>query len=152
MELKMSDRRRAAVKRPDDILEDVFAGHNEALLGGRECAKRYLVNFIDKFNSIPNSVKFFIYDLLVEDAYQVDDLDLCLEAVDNAGKYLEAARTENSRQFAEYLSTLRFVERGISIMVETGEIEKAINFCDIAIEIGLGKAYSAKKASIERMM
>lgn len=148
----MADRRRPAAKRPDEILEDVFAGHNEALLDGRECAKRYLLNFIDKFNSIPNSVKFFIYDLLVEDAYQVDDLDLCLEAVENAGKYLEAAETEHSRRLAEYLPALRFVERGISIMVEKGEFEKAIHFCDIAIEIGLGKAYSAKKASIERMM
>lgn len=148
----MADRRRANVKKPDEILENVFAGHDEALLESRECGKRYLLNFLEKFNSIPNSVKFFIYDLLVEDAYQVDDLALCREAVDNAGKYLEDARGENSRRFAEYLSSLRFVERGISIMVEEGEFERAVSFCDTAIEIGLGKAYSAKKASIERMM
>jgi hypothetical protein len=62
------------------------------------------------------------------------------------------AQAENSRQLTEYLPRLRFVERGISIMVEAGEFETALSFCDLAIEIGLGKAYAAKKASIEKMM
>jgi hypothetical protein len=133
-------------------LENVFVGHGEALLGGSECGKRYLVNFIEKFNSIPNSVKFYIYDLLAEDAYQVDDLVLCRQAVDRAREYLEEAREENSRRFAGYLHALRFIERGISIMVESGEFETALSFCDLAVEIGLGKAYAAKKASVEKML
>lgn len=148
----MAERRRPVVKKPDDILENVFAGHNEALLGGSENGKRYLLNFLEKFNSIPNAVKFFIYDLLAEDAYQVDDFILCRQAVDYAGKYLAEAQAENSRQLVIYLPSLRFVERGISIMVEAGEFETAIAFCDRAIEIGLGKAYAAKKASIEKML
>lgn len=148
----MAERRRPLIKKPDEILENVFAGHREALVGGSENGKRYLMNFLEKFNSIPNAVKFFIYDLLAEDAYQVDDLVLCRQAVAHAGKYLEAAQVENSRQLAEYLPTLRFVERGISIMVEAGEFETALSFCDLAIEIGLGKAYVAKKASVEKMV
>ena len=148
----MAERRRPLVKKPDEILENVFAGHREALVGGSENGKRYLMNFLEKFNSIPNAVKFFIYDLLAEDAYQVDDLVLCRQAVAHAGKYLEAAQAENSRQLAEYLPKLRFVERGISIMVEAGEFETALSFCDLAIEIGLGKAYAAKKASVEKMV
>ncbi|MFH2137453.1 MAG: hypothetical protein ABII88_02955 [Candidatus Omnitrophota bacterium] len=148
----MADRRRAIVKKPNEILENVFAGHHEALFGGCENGKRYLLNFLEKFNSIPNSVKFFIYDLLAEDAYQVADLDLCRQAVDRAGEYLKDAQAENSRELAEYLPALRFAERGISIMVEAGEINKALSFCNLAIEIGLGKAYSAKKASIEKML
>ncbi len=148
----MAERRRPLVKKPDEILENVFAGHSEALLGGNENGKRYLLNFLEKFNSIPNAVKFFIYDLLAEDAYQVDDLVLCRQAVERAGEYLKEAQAENSRQLAEYLPALRFVERGISIMVDAGEFEKALSFCDLALEIGLGKACAAKKASIEKML
>lgn len=148
----MSDRRRPPVKNPDEILENVFAGHREALIGGRESGKRYLLNFLEKFNSIPNAVKFFIYDLLAEDAYQIDDLVLCRQAVDRAGGYLEEARANNIRQFTEYLPSLRFIERGISVAVDAGEYESALSFCDLAIEIGLGKAYAAKRASIEKML
>ena len=148
----MADRNRPLVKKPDEILESVFAGHREASLASRENGKRYLQNYLEKFNSIPNAVKFFIYDLLAEDAYQVDDLVLCRQAVDRASEYLEEAREKNSHQLAEYLPSLRFIERGISIMVEAGEFEKALSFCDIAIENGLGKAYAAKKASIEKML
>ncbi|MEI8175292.1 MAG: hypothetical protein WCG78_00300 [Candidatus Omnitrophota bacterium] len=148
----MSERRRPLAKTPDEILENVFAGHREALLGGSENGKRYLQNYFEKFDSIPNAVKFFIYDLLAEDAYQADDLAVCRQAVDLAGRYLEEAREKNSRQLVEYLPSLRFVERGISIMVEAGEFEKALSLCDIAIRSGLGKAYAAKKASIEQML
>ena len=148
----MVERRRPVVKKPDEILEDVFSGHREALLGGSENGKRYLLNFLEKYNSIPNAVKFFIYDLLAEDAYQVDDLVVCRHAVDRAGEYLEEAQAENRRQLAAYLPALRFIERGISIKVEVGEFETALSFCDRAIEIGLGKAYAAKKASIEKML
>jgi hypothetical protein len=148
----MSDRRRPPVKKADEILEDVFAGHQEALTGGRESGKRYLLNFLEKFNSIPNGVKFFIYDLLAEDAYHLDDLLLCRQAVDRAHEYLEEAREKNTRSFTEYLPSLRFVERGISITVDTGEYETALSLCDLAIENGLGKAYAAKRASIEKML
>ena len=148
----MAERRKQFVKKPDEILENVFVGHSEALLSGSENGKRYLLNFLEKFNSIPNTVKFFIYDLLAEDAYQVDDFLLCRQAVERAGEYLEEAQAKNSSQLAKYLPALRFVERGISIMVEAGEFETAISFCDLAIVIGLDKSYAAKKASIGKML
>ena len=148
----MAERRKRLVKKPDEILENVFVGHSEALLSGSENGKRYLLNFLEKFNSIPNTVKFFIYDLLAEDAYQVDDFLLCRQAVERAGEYLEEAQAKNSSQLAKYLPALRFVERGISIMVDAGEFETAISFCDLAIVIGLDKSYAAKKASIEKML
>jgi hypothetical protein len=148
----MSDRSRLPVKKSDDILESVFTGHSEALFSGTESGKRYLVNFLEKFNSIPNSVKFFIYDLLAEDAYQVDDVELCRQAVDRAGEYLEEAREKSTRQLAEYMPSLRFIERGISVAVDAGEFESALSLCDLAIQNGLGKAYTAKRASIERML
>lgn len=149
---EMAERRKRLVKKPDEILENVFVGHSEALLGGSERGKRYLLNFLEKFNSIPNAVKFFIYDLLAEDAYQVDDLLLCRQAVERAGEYLEEAQVKNSSQLSKYLPALRFLERGISTTVEAGEFETALSFCDLAIEIGLDKSYAAKKASIEKML
>ncbi|MFH1503937.1 MAG: hypothetical protein ABIH08_00880 [Candidatus Omnitrophota bacterium] len=148
----MAERRKQFAKKPDEILDNVFVGHSEALLSGSEKGKRYLLNFIEKFNSIPNAVKFFIYDLLAEDAYQVDDLVLCRQAVERAGEYFKEAQAKNSSQLAKYLPALRFIERGLSIMVEIGEFETALSFCDLAIEIGLDKAYAAKKASIEKML
>lgn len=148
----MAERRKRIVKKPDEILENVLVGHSEALLSGSENGKRYLLNFLEKFNSIPNTVKFFIYDLLAEDAYQVDDFLLCRQAVERAGEYLEEAQVKSSSQLVKYLPALRFVERGISIMVEAGEFETAISFCDLAIVIGLDKSYAAKKASIEKML
>jgi hypothetical protein len=111
-----------------------------------------LLNYIEKYNSIPNEVKFFIYDLLAEDAYQANDIGLCREAVERAGEYLKDAQVENGRRLSAYISEIRFVERGISIMVDAGEFETAISLCDLALDSGLGKVYRAKKASIEKMM
>jgi hypothetical protein len=148
----MAERTKKVIKRPDAILENVFAGHAQALFHGSEEAKRYLSSYLEKSNSIPNAVKFFIYDLLAEDAYQSDDIVLCRLAVERAYEYLKEAQAENNRRLSEYLPNLRFIERGISIMVDSGEFEAAIAFCDRAIEIGLGKAYTAKKATIEKML
>jgi len=148
----MAERRGPNVKKPDEILESVFAGHKEASFSGTEYGKKYLLNYLDKFNSIPNAVKFFIYDLLVEDAYQVNDVELCRQAVKRAGEYLLDAQAETKRPLAEYLGELRFIERGISIMVDAGEYEDAVSLCDLGVEIGLGKAYLAKKASIKNML
>lgn len=148
----MSDRRRVVAKKPDEILDSVFTGHSQALLNGSKKGKQYLVNYLEMFNSIPNAVKFFVYDLLAEDAYQCDDFALCREAVARAGEYLHDAQTEHSRRLTEYLSRLRFIERGISVMVDAGEFESALVLCDLAVSIGLGKAYIAKKNSIEKML
>jgi hypothetical protein len=148
----MADRPRPLVKKPEEILDDVIAGHSAALREGTESGKRYLLNFLDKNSSIPNAIKFFIYDLLAEDAYQMDDTELCLQAVERAGHYLKDAQAESARRLAAYLDQLRFIERGISLMVDAGEYAAAISLCDLAIALSLGKAYSAKKASIEKMM
>jgi hypothetical protein len=148
----MAERSRTTAKRPDEILDNVFEGHKEALFAGSESGKKYLLNYLKQYNSIPNAVKFYIYDLLAEDSYQAGDTELCRQAVESAREYLEDAKVENSRRLAEYLNELRFIERGISIMVDAGEFAKAISLCDLGIESGLGKVYLAKKASIERLI
>ncbi len=36
--------------------------------------------------------------------------------------------------------------------IDDGEFEQALELCGQAINVGMGKAYEAKRASIERMM
>jgi hypothetical protein len=148
----MADRRTFVHKTPADILEDVVSGHQEALYRGTAEGKKYLLHFIEKFNSIPNAVKFFVYDLLVEDAYQSDDAELCAEAAQKATGYIEEAITEADQSFRKYKPSIRCFERGISVSVDSGAFEKAVHFCDQAIKLGMGKAYEAKKHSIEGML
>lgn len=148
----MADRSSPIHKTPTEILAGLVDGHTEALLGGAEKGKKYLLKFVERNRSIPNAVKFFLYDLLAEDAYQTDDFETCRTAVGNARDYLQAARDETSQSFREYSPSIRGFERGIALAIDEGEFEKAISLCDEAIGVGLGKVYAAKRASIERMM
>lgn len=148
----MADRIQPIRKTPAEILADLVAGHDEALLGGAEDGKKYLLRFRERNNSIPNTVEFFLHDLLAEDAHRCGDLEACRTAVAGALDYLPAARAEMPQRFREYGPSIRFCERGIALAIDDGEIEKALTLCDEAIALGLGKAYAAKRASIERMM
>lgn len=148
----MSERITPVHKTPVEILTGLIEGHNEALYDGAEKGKKYLLNFAERNNSIPNAVKFYLYDLLVEDAYQSGDLDTCRMALARAADYLPAAREETLQRFREYSPSIRMFERGISLAIDDGEFEAALKLCDEAIALGFGKIYSGKKASIERMM
>jgi hypothetical protein len=149
----MADRIAPIRKTPDEILADLQEGHGDALrFGGPEKGQKYLRNFIERANSIPNAVKFYLFDLLCEDAGRLDDLEACRSAVDRAAAYLPAAQEETPQRFRDYASSIRFIERGIGLALDDGEFEKALSLCDQAIFLGLGKAYAAKRASVERMM
>lgn len=148
----MADRTTPIRKTPVEILADLVDGHNEALYGGAEKGKKYLLKFFERNTSMPNAVKFFLYDLLAEDAYQSDDFEACRAAVDRARDYLPAAREETAQRFREYSQSIRAFERGMALAIDEGEFEKALALCDEAIGLGLGKVYAAKRASLERMM
>jgi hypothetical protein len=148
----MADRISPIRKTPGEILTDLINGHHDALLGGAEKGKKYLLTFYERNNSIPNAVKFFLYDLLAEDAYRSDDPSTCRTAVTRAGEFLPAAREEMAQRFREYGPSIRLFERGIALAVDEGEFEEALARCDEAIALGLGKVYEAKRVSIERMM
>jgi len=147
----MSDHRSPICKTPAEILTDLVAGHSDALCGGTEKAKKYLLNFCAHNNSIPNAVKFYLYDLLAGDAYKSNDRETCRTAVTRAADYLPAAREETLHRFREYSPSIRLYEIGIALAVDDGEFEKALSLCDEAIALGLGKVYAAKRTSIERM-
>ena len=148
----MADRRSPINKTPDEILTDLVDGHNQALLDGAEKGKKYLLKFYERNNSIPNAVKFFLFDLLAEDAYRSDDIETCRAAVARASDYLPAAQAETLKRFREYGPSIRLFERGIALAIDDGEFETALSLCDEALTLGFGKVYAAKRASIERMM
>lgn len=148
----MADRLSPICKTPPEILDDLFAGHDAALRDSAEKGKKYLLNFYARNHSIPNAVKFFLYDLLVEDACRSNDLETCRTAVTRAFGYLPAARSELFQRFRAYTPSIRAFEQGIVLALDDGDFEKALSLCDEAITLGLGKAYTAKRVSIERML
>ena len=148
----MADRIAPIRKNTSEILNDLVHGHRDAQLCGADKGKKYLLNFIERANSIPNAVKFFLYDLLAEDAFRTGDVETCRAAVSRAAEYLEAAQEETPQQFREYGGAIRFLELGIGLAIDEGEFEQALALCDKALALGLGKAYASKRASIERMM
>lgn len=127
-------------------------GHREALISGVETGKKYLLNFAERNESLPNAVKFFLHDLLVEDAYATDDLGTCRAAVASATAYLPAAQADMLQRFREYSPSIRMFERGIALAMDEGELEQALALCEQAMALGMGPAYAAKRASIERML
>ena len=148
----MADRIAPIRKCTTEILADLLDGHKEAGYGGAEKGQKYLQNFFARANSIPNAVKFFLYDLLAEDAFRANDIETCRSAVTKAAEYLPAAQEETLQRFREYAPAIRMFERGIALAIDDGEFEKALSLCDAALALDLGKVYAAKRASIERMM
>jgi hypothetical protein len=148
----MADRTTPIRKTPVEILADLVDGHNESLAGGAEKGKKYLLKFFERNTSMPNAVKFFLFDLLAEDAYLSDDFETCRTAVERACDYLPAAQEETAQRFREYCPTIRAFERGMALAIDEGDFERALALCDEAIRLGLGKVYAAKRASVERMM
>ena len=148
----MADRIPPVRKTPDEILGDLMAGHAAARREGAGKAQKYLQHFAERANSIPNAVKFFLNDLLAEEAFLGNDLETCRTALDRAADYLPVAQTEAAQRFRAYVPSIRLFERGISLALDDGDFDRALSLCHQAIALGLGKAYEAKRASIERML
>ena len=148
----MAKRTEPKRKTPADVLNDLRTGHQEASGHGSVEAQRYLTKVLSAQHSLPNAVKFFAHDLLVEACYQAGDTQACLEALEGAERYMPAAQEDAEREFRDYVSELRFCERGISVYSDEGDIEQAVALCDVAIALDLGRSYEAKRQSLERRL
>lgn len=148
----MAKRQEPKRKSPADMLEDLRSGYQEASGHGFADGQRYLEKVLSSQNSLPNAVKFFAYDLLVEASYQNGDNERCLEAVASTRQYLPAAQEDAAREVKDYLPELRYCERGIGILADQGDVEQALALCDEAIALGLGRAYEGKRQSLERRL
>lgn len=148
----MSKRQEPKRKTPADILQDLRTGYQEASFHGPADAQRYLEKVLSAQHSLPNAVKFFAYDLLVEASFSAGNEERCLEAIAHAQRYLPSAQAEAQRDLQAYLPELRFCERGIAAFADSGDIEQAMALCDQALELGLGRAYENKRQSLERRL
>lgn len=148
----MSKRQEPKRKTPSDVLQDLRSGHQDANGHGPADAQRYLEKVLSAQHSLPNAVKFFAYDLLVEASFQSGDEESALASVAAARRYLPAAQEEAPRELKAYLPELRFCERGIALLSDTGEIQQALDLCDMALDLGLGRAYESKRQSLERRL
>lgn len=139
-------------KTPAEVLADLRQGHDDALAFGPADARKYLEKVLASQHSLPNAVKFFAYDLLVEARYNTDDPEATLEAVQAAKSYMAAAQEDAPRDLAAYLPEARLFERGISVYSDMDDVAAAVALCDDAIALGLGKAYEGKRRSLERRL
>ena len=146
----MSRRPDIAHKKPPEILADLLEGHQFAKLDGPVVARKYLERSIEKHHSLPNAVKFFMYDLLCEAA--TDDDVVRHEAVTNAFTYRAFAQEELPRQYKDWLPTIRCYAVAIDAALDQGEFADALDFAEQAVALGLGKVYEQKAESIRWMM
>ncbi len=148
----MSRRPEIAHKKPPEILADLLDGHRMAALDGPLPARKYLERSIDKHHSMPNGVKFFLYDLLAEAAAQTGAVELRDDAVRQAFTYLPFAAEDLPRQHKEWLPTIRCFLVAIDAALDEGQFEQALQLAEDAQALGLGKVYAQKAESIRWMM
>ena len=140
-------------KSPAERLEDLLAGHRDAPFPGG--AAKYLERALSSSDSMPNAVKFFAWALLVAAAAALgtpEGEDRALEALAEAEHYLSVAQDELGAAFAREREGLTWLEAGISIRTDRAAFDEALRLCDIALSLGYGRAYAAKKNSLLKMV
>lgn len=134
-------------------LDDVLAGHRDAPFP--EGAAKYLERALSSSDSMPNAVKFFAWALLVPASAALgtpESEDRALEALAEAECYLPVAQDELGAIFARERTGLTWLETGISLLTDRAAFDEALRLCDVALSLGYGRAYEAKKNSLQRMV
>ena len=104
---------------------------------------------------MPNAVKFFAWALLVPASAALgtpEGEDRALEALAEGERYLSVARGELGALFTRERDELKWLETGISLLTDRAAFDEALRLCDLALSLGYGRAYEAKKNSLLRMM
>ncbi|HEX7614974.1 MAG TPA: hypothetical protein VF554_06795, partial [Thermoanaerobaculia bacterium] len=133
-------------------LEDLLAGYRDAAFPGG--ATKYLERAIASSDSMPNAVKFFAWALLVSASAGLgtpEGGDRALEALVEAERYLPAAQDELGALLTRERDELKWLETGISLQSDRAAFDEALRLCDLALSLGYGRAYEAKKNSLLRM-
>jgi hypothetical protein len=148
----MSRRPTPQRKSTNDMLADLLAGHERAMLDGWPTTRKYLEKLIERQDSLANAVKFFAWDLLAEAAAETHDLERAAEAVEVARRYMAAAEEDTPREWRAWLPRVRCFEVGIGVAVDEGRFDDALDLCEAAVSLGLGSVYERKADSIRRMI
>ena len=144
----MSRRVEPVRKTTADILADLRRGHHEANLVGPAAALRFLERTATAQHSLPNAVKFFLWDLTAEAAFGAGEPDKVEAAVQACLRHLPDAEADLPVELKRHLPELRFFERGISVRSDAGDFEGALALCDLAVALGLGAHYTSKRDSL----
>jgi hypothetical protein len=140
-------------KSPAERFEDLLAGYRDAPFP--EGAAKYLERAISSSDSMPNAVKFFAWALLVSASSALgtpESEDRALEALVEAERYLPAAQDELGALLTRERNELKWLESGISVLADRAAFEEALRLCEVALSLGYGRAYEAKKNSLLRMI
>ena len=148
----MARRTDTCAKRTPEILEDVLGGHREAALHGPDHARRYLESAVGHNKSLPNAVKFFVYDLLAAACAELDLDERRDEALALAWQYTAEAQEDTERAFREYLPTARLFDDGVRAALDLGDVEAAVLWCERAVGLGLGAAFERKAEGLRRRL
>ncbi len=148
----MARRTEPSRKSPAERLEDLLAGYRDAPFPAG--AAKYLERAISSSDSMPNAVKFFAWALLVSASASLgtpEGEERGLEALLEAERYLPAAQDELGALLGRERDDLKWLESGISLQTDRASFDEALRLCDLALALGYGRAYEAKKNSILRM-
>lgn len=132
-----------------EILEDLLAGHREAASHGPARARKYLLRTLEGQQSLPNAVKAVAFDLLAEARAQLQDWEGVIEAVAGFRRYLPELEEDLGHGFQAILASTTALERGVQAHSERGEFHEALELCDLAISLGLGTHWMAKRDSLD---
>src|SRR5664280_3922310 len=100
---------------------------------------------------MPNAVKFFAWALLVSASSALgtpEGEDRALDALVEAERYLPAAQDELGALLTRERDELKWLEAGISLLADRAAFDEALRLCDLALSLGYGRAYEAKKNSL----
>lgn len=149
----MARRLEPSRKSPAERLDDLLAGYRDAPIP--EDAAKYLERALSSSDSMPNAVKFFAWALLVPASAALgtpESEGRALEALAEAERYLPVAQDELGALLTRERDGLRWLETGISLLTDRAAFDEALRLCDVALSLGYGRAFEAKKNSLVRMI
>lgn len=150
----MAKRVEPSRKSPLERLDDLFRGADEAGYDAPARAK-YVRRVLEASDSLPNAVKFFANALLAEACAglgtEAGD-DEALDATAEAERHLDAARDEMPREIPKRLPDLVFLEKAVGLRADRAEFDDALRLCDLALALGGGKGFEARRRSLERLV
>jgi hypothetical protein len=144
----MTKRHEPIRKSVKEVLEDLLAGHREAAFNGPESELKYLRRTLEGQASLPNAVKAVAYDLLAEVQAQCGRWEDCAASVDLALGFLADLEAAFPHEYRRMLEGMACFERGIQARGELGDFHRALDLCEQAMALELGKHFEAKRDSL----
>jgi hypothetical protein len=145
----MAKRLEPVKKSTQDILADLRGGYREASIVGPEAALKYLDRTFEGQASLPNGVKCVAFDLTAEACARLARWERAAEAADRTFALLPELEAALGHGYRAALEGLTAFERGVQAHSELGDFHRALEICDLAVSLGLGAHFEAKRDSLD---